>query len=87
MCQRYYEEPNGSSRVGDPSSGTYSVQYNYIVTKRATPTVSTTTEGTRVGVSSNGIQSNNLNNCAEQVAVTASLNYVYSAKVKADAEI
>jgi len=87
LCQRYYEEPNGSSRVGDPSSGTYSVQYNYIVTKRATPTVSTTTEGTRVGVSSHGIQSNNLNNCAEQVAVTASLNYVYSAKVKADAEI
>jgi hypothetical protein len=86
-CQRYYEEPNGSSRVGDPSSGTYSVQYNYIVTKRATPTVSTTTEGTRVGVSSHGIQSNNLNNCAEQVAVTASLNYVYSAKVKADAEL
>jgi hypothetical protein len=86
-CQRYYEEPNGSARVGDPSSGTYSVQYNYIVTKRATPTISTTTEGTRVGVSSHGIQSNNLNNCAEQVAVTASLNYVYSAKVKADAEL
>ena len=86
-CQRYYEEPNGSSRVGDPSSGTYSVQYNYTVTKRATPTISTTTEGTRAGVSSHGIQSNNLNNCAEQVVVTSSTNFVYSAKVKADAEL
>jgi len=89
LCQRYYEEPFGSFRAASQNTGyTFAVQYPYAVTKRATPTVTVTAVGTRVGVSNHNIESNNLNCCAQQFGITDGTSpRVYGSQVKADAEL
>ena len=89
LCQRYYEEPFGSFRAASQNTGyTFAVQYPYAVTKRATPTVTVTAVGTRVGVSNHGIQSNNVNCCAQQFGITDGTSpRVYGSQVKVDAEL
>jgi hypothetical protein len=86
-CQRYYERPYGSFRGGSNMVGTFAVVYSYTVQKRAVPTITTTTQGSRINVSTHGIQSNQLTACAEQYNADSSNAYVYSGQVYADAEL
>ena len=88
-CQRYYEEPFGSFRAGTNLAGTLAVSHAYTVQKRAQPTVTVTSVGSRDAVSSHGIQSNTVNHCAEQFAIGSGVSgsYLYGSQVKADAEL
>jgi hypothetical protein len=88
-CQRYYEEVTQIWRASNElTSGVFNATSYYRVTKRTTPSLTSTTFRTdRTSMNSHGFTVNRLDMNGEQYQPATTAPYVYDGLVKADAEL